>query len=237
MRVAADTELYARGAATLVASWGEYVRGAPDAAVRRLDGVAAAVFPSGPEREVYNNALLSRDLGPTERVAAVDGMEAAYASAGVKRYAAWVHESDGPMRAELSDRGYAVDETTRAMGMALGDLAAERPDVALEPLGWTDYVAYLMMVGVPDGLLSGADPKAFGVLAARLAGESVATGLRPQRRLRHLQRLDDRGRAAARPRHRDHRAPAPRRPRAWLPHREPAVHADGRADLYRGRVP
>ena len=43
-------------------------------------------------------------------------MEAAYASRGVAHFAAWVHESDEAMRAELAARGYAVSESTRAMG-------------------------------------------------------------------------------------------------------------------------
>src|SRR5512141_2830229 len=105
-----DDELYVRGAATLVASWDEYARGSAGAALQRLDGVSAAVFPSDPERGVYNNALLERHLAPTEGAAAVDAMEVAYRSAGVERYAAWVHESDEGMRAELSARGYTVQE-------------------------------------------------------------------------------------------------------------------------------
>jgi hypothetical protein len=110
-----DEDLYIRGAATLLASWEQYTRGAGGAALHRLDGVSAAVFPSGPERGVYNNALLDRDLGPVERAAAVDAMAAAYGAAGVERYAAWVHESDEGMRAELSARGHAIDESTRSM--------------------------------------------------------------------------------------------------------------------------
>ena len=79
------TDLYVRGAATLLASWEEYARGSAGATLRRLDGVAAAVFPNGPERAVYNNALLDRDLGPAERAAAVGAMEAAYTSASSSR--------------------------------------------------------------------------------------------------------------------------------------------------------
>ena len=63
MTVTTDSDLYVRGAATLFASWEEYARGSAGAALKRLDGVSAAVFPSGPERAVYNNALLDRDLG------------------------------------------------------------------------------------------------------------------------------------------------------------------------------
>ena len=46
-------------------------------------------------------------------------MEDAYESAGVTRFAAWVHESDEAMRSDLERRGYALDEVTRAMGMTL----------------------------------------------------------------------------------------------------------------------
>jgi ribosomal protein S18 acetylase RimI-like enzyme len=176
MTLTTDTGLYLRGTATLLASWEEYARGSAGAALRRLDGVSAGVFPSDPEREIYNNALLDRDLGETERAAAVDAMAAAYSSVGVDRYAAWVHESDEGMRAELTARGYTLVESTRAMGMSLDRISLARPDVELGPPDWTEYLRYLESVAVPAGLLSGADPSAFHVLAARLAGESVATG-------------------------------------------------------------
>jgi len=57
MTLTPDADLYLRGAATLVASWRAYARGSAGAALMRLDGVSAAVFPSDPERAVYNNAL------------------------------------------------------------------------------------------------------------------------------------------------------------------------------------
>ena len=172
-----DDELYIRGSETLLASWAQYARGSTGAALQRLSGVAAAVFPKDPERAVYNNALLDRDLGRTERAAAVDAMAAAYGSAGIERYAAWVHECDEGMRAELSSRGYTVEESTRAMGMSLDDISRARPEVELEPLDWTAYLEYLQIVGVPAGLLSGADPRAFHTLVARVAGENVATAI------------------------------------------------------------
>ena len=78
-----DAGLYLRGSDTLLASWEAYARGAVGAAVKRLPGVAAAVFPHEPERAVYNNALLERDLGPGERSDALDAMEAVYAAAGI----------------------------------------------------------------------------------------------------------------------------------------------------------
>jgi GNAT superfamily N-acetyltransferase len=172
-----DHDLYIRGAATLLGSWEEYARGSAGAALQRLSGVSAAVFPSDPERAVYNNALLDRDLGRAERAAAVDAMEAAYDTAGVDRFATWVHESDEGMRAELSSRGYTVAESTRAMGMSLDEISIALPEVDFEPLDWAGYLEYLRVVGVAAGLLSGADPSAFHILGAQLAGETVATAI------------------------------------------------------------
>ena len=177
MTLTTDSALYTRGAATLLASWEEYARGCAGAALERLSGVAAAVFPSDPERAVYNNALLDRDLGPTERAAAVDVMDATYRSAGVDRYAAWVHESDEGMRAELSSRGYILEESTRAMGMSLGDVSLGAPEVELGPADWGEYLRILGVLGAPAGVLSGADPTAFHVLVARIADENVATAM------------------------------------------------------------
>jgi GNAT superfamily N-acetyltransferase len=172
-----DDDLYRRGAATLVASWEEYARGSPGAAVVRTDGVSTAVFPNEPERSFYNNAVLDRGLGPIERTAAIDAMDAAYRSQGVDHYAAWVHESDTALRTELDRRGYVVDESTRVMGMPLDDLPGRLPDVEIGPLGWATYLEHLTAAGAPAGLLSGADPSAFHVLVARYAGHDATTAL------------------------------------------------------------
>ena len=61
-----DAELYRRGAATLVASWEEYARESVGAVLVRRPGVAIGVFPHEPERSIYNNALLDRDLAAVE---------------------------------------------------------------------------------------------------------------------------------------------------------------------------
>ncbi len=177
MSPATDDDLYARGAATLLASWEAYARGTTHGALERLDGVVAAVFPSGPERTVYNNALFDRDLGAGERTAAIEAMEAAYAAAGVDHYAAWVHESDDGLRAELSAHGHTIAESTRAMGMSMDHTEVVLPEVEIEPLDWVEYLEYLRMAGAPPGLLRGADPSAFHLLAARFAGETAAAAI------------------------------------------------------------
>jgi len=169
-----DAELYLRGRDTLLASWEAYACGAVGAAVKRFPGVAAAVFPDGPERAVYNNALLQRDMRPGERAEALDAMETAYAAAGLTRFAAWVHASDRAMRDEIERRGYTLDTTTRAMGMALDEIRLPRPAIEL---GTADWLEYLSMEGLPPDFLAAADHAAFHLLVARAGGALVAAAL------------------------------------------------------------
>jgi ribosomal protein S18 acetylase RimI-like enzyme len=163
-----DSELYRRGIENLRACWEAFARGSRGASVQRLEGVVAAVFPNGPERAFYNNAVLERG-----RAVALDELEAVYASEGISRFAAWVHETDDAMRAELERRGYVLDETTRAMGMTLDDLPA-LPEVELGEPSWTEH---LRLIGVGDGFLAGADPAAFHIQVALVDGEGVSTSM------------------------------------------------------------
>jgi ribosomal protein S18 acetylase RimI-like enzyme len=169
-----DEELYVRGSATMLASWEQDARGASGASLQRAEGVAIGVFPAGPEREFYNNALLARGLDGAQRSSALDAMESAYAAAGVRRFAAWVHESDAALQRTLERRGYVLDTTTRAMGLALDDVRLSRPTVELGAATWSEYAR---LIGVAPGFQAGADPAAFRVLVARLDGANVATAL------------------------------------------------------------
>ena len=208
-------ELYERGAASVVASWAWIARGAEGAAVVRAPGVAAAMFPAGPERDVYNNALLVRGQGDAERAAAVDAMEELYATAGVDSFAAWAHETDGPLVAELERRGYRLAETTQAMGMPLDELAVPAAPAELRDASWADYLRYLASFGLQDGLLAGVDGSGFQVVAARARRRDGGhrPRIRARGRLRHLQRLDARAGETAGDRHRTHGA-APQAARA-----------------------
>jgi GNAT superfamily N-acetyltransferase len=169
-----DDDLYLLGAETAVACWAEYARTTPAAAVHRLGGVDVAVFPEGPERAVFNNAILGPGLTDPARSAALEAMADAYAAAGVTSYAAWVHESDVAMCDELTARGFAHQETTWAMGMALDGAPPDPPVLDLGPDDWTEY---LRILELPAGLLVGADPAAFHVLVARLEGNGAATAM------------------------------------------------------------
>jgi ribosomal protein S18 acetylase RimI-like enzyme len=177
MTAVLDTDLMVRGTQTMLASWAAYADGSPGAAVLRLGGVTAAVFPAEPERSVYNNALLAPDLDRTERADALDAMESAYASAAVPRFAAWVREADRAMQADLRARGYRLDTATRAMGMAVDDLRLPPPRLDLAPPDWSAYLRLLVRDGAPAGLLKGVDPGLFHPVIARRGGEDVAAGL------------------------------------------------------------
>lgn len=169
-----DADLYARGISTLVASWKLTARGSRGAAVTRFRGASAAVFPTDPERSLYNNAVLDRGLAPAEGRQALAAVEASYTDADVARFAVWVHESDEAMHADLEQRGYAFAESTRAMGMLLDEVDLPRPQIDLAPADWAEH---LRILESPPGILSGADLSAFHLLVASLHGESVSTAV------------------------------------------------------------
>ncbi len=169
-----DQDLYRRGARTAVACWAEYARTTPAATVHRLPGIDVGVFPEGPERGVFNNAIVEHGLTGVARSAAVDAAARAYAEAGVTSYAVWVHESDLAMRDELTGRGYVHQETTWAMGLSLDERGAPPPAIDLGPDDWMEY---LRILELPPGLLTGADPSSFHVLTARWEGVGAATAM------------------------------------------------------------
>jgi GNAT superfamily N-acetyltransferase len=101
-------------------------------------------------------------------------MEAAYAAAGVDRFAAWVHEADTAMQCELERLGYTLDTTTRAMGMPLNDIRLVRPELDLRPLDWSDY---LRIFELPQGLLANGSRDDLHVTVAFLHDEPVTSAL------------------------------------------------------------
>jgi iron(III) transport system ATP-binding protein len=117
---------------------------------------------------------LPAPIPPRSFAVAIEAMEETYAAAGVARFVAWVHERDQAMRGDLERRRYRLDESTRAMGMALEDLQVPRPKLELARPDWSEYVRIL---GMPPAFLHAADRAAFHVLVARLDGENVATAM------------------------------------------------------------
>ena len=78
------------------------------------------------------------------------------------------------LRSDLERRGYTVDEVTRSMGMGLDDIRFVRLEIELGAADWSEH---LRLAGMPDGFLSGMDPRAFHVLVARLGCENVSTAI------------------------------------------------------------
>lgn len=169
-----DAELYQRGIATLIAAWEAYAHCAGDASVQRYPGVSTAVFPCEPERGIYNNAILDRRLDDAERAQALKTMQAAYAAAGVDRFAAWVHDADFAMRCDLERVGYTLNETTRAMGMPLDDIRVPQPELDLRPLDWSDY---LRVFDLPAGLLARGNREGLHVVVAFSEDQPVSSAL------------------------------------------------------------
>jgi GNAT superfamily N-acetyltransferase len=166
-----DAELFHRGVETLIVSWESYARGVPGAAVVRMPGVSSAVFPDEPERRDYNNAFLESNLGATGRADALDAMESAYVAAKLTRFAAWVHEHDVAMRGDLERRGYIIETSTRAMGMALAHVNPSQPEIESGSLDWCEYSR---LFGSSARVFTGMD---FRLVTASLAGSVVASAI------------------------------------------------------------
>ena len=192
------------------------------------------MFPDQPERGVYNNAILERDLAAAARIDAIGELEAAYAAAGVTRFAAWVHESDAPI-VPSSSGGDTPSRLDTGDGHAARRPPRARPEVAL---GSTDWDGYLRSSGCRPASSPKADRSAFHLLIARLDGENVATAMAfDHRRDSGIYNVWTLEHARRRGRHGPHRAPAPRRARARLSDCERAIDRHGRARLCRRGVP
>jgi ribosomal protein S18 acetylase RimI-like enzyme len=169
--------LYERMEANLLASWERYATGSSGAFVRRAPDVAVAVFPSPPERVVYNNALLSRGLDQARVDSAIRALEQLYASAGVDGYAVWAHESEPASIACLEAHGYHVDTATRAMAMSLDAIQIPQPHPRLTSTDWPHYVQVLGELGAPEGVLSNMDPTDFHAAVGCVDGQRVAAAI------------------------------------------------------------
>jgi GNAT superfamily N-acetyltransferase len=166
--------LYDRMLANLFACWGRIAKRTTGASIEQLPGAVVALFPVGPERAFYNNAVLERGLDPSRLGETVDAIIQAYEAAGVERYAVWVNEAEKAPRTELASRGFRVDTWTRAMAMSLHEIAVPIPEIELGP---PDRNEYLRIIDVPERLLAGVDANDFHVLVAHLDGEAAAASM------------------------------------------------------------
>jgi GNAT superfamily N-acetyltransferase len=108
------SDLLASAVASLVAAWEQFAAWSPGARVQRDADAATALFVADADRALLNNALV---LGDPER--ALTAITEAYASAGIDRYAIWIHETQHAAQALLEREGYRLAERTMVMGAQL----------------------------------------------------------------------------------------------------------------------
>jgi GNAT superfamily N-acetyltransferase len=151
-----------RGTAELTA------QGARDSRVLQLDGVAAAITPSAPERSVLNGVIVEDFARLPDQL---DTIAAAYEAAGVRAWTVWVPEHETAARELLSSRGHKLDATPAAMLLDLAELREPRGG-ALEPGAYStewDIAAAGTVNDAAYGDTSGLFARALGALPAGLA--------------------------------------------------------------------
>lgn len=87
-------------------------------------GVVAAINPAAPDRSLFNSVYYDDSAA---LAAAVDGLSAEYAEAGVRAWTVWVPDDDRATAELLDGRGHLLDAAPRAMALWLEDLAPEPP--------------------------------------------------------------------------------------------------------------
>src|SRR5579885_2622999 len=112
-----DAMAYARMEASLLAFWVGLARSSPGARVVRVGGIAAAVFPTPGEREVFNNAVAPR-WEPLEG-SALAALSALYREHGIETWQVWVHEDEREQARNAEVAGLVVDTSTLGMSMPL----------------------------------------------------------------------------------------------------------------------
>ncbi len=173
-------------AEALLASWEEYARGTTGSAVQRAPAVAIAVFPNEPERAVYNTTRFSSAilLLPGAR-----WMRSRLRTRPQASRASLPGFTKATPRCAAISNGVATRSTSRRERWAWRSTtsACPRPQIELGPPDWFEYAR---IIGVRQGLLSGADHAAFHVLVARLGRRERrdCDGVRSRRRLQDLQR-------------------------------------------------
>jgi hypothetical protein len=148
--VVTDLDLYRRGVETAVACWTSYARAIPGAGVHRLPHVDVAVFTDGPERDVFNNAVLAHGLGAQERRDAVDALVTSYADACITSYAG-AHRRRDRLRRHADDR-----EPSGAARLGAGSArgVGELPLVPQDPTrAHPDRPAHVRLARRPDRVI------------------------------------------------------------------------------------
>jgi GNAT superfamily N-acetyltransferase len=101
---------------------------APGAEIYERGGVVAEIFPSAPERSVFNSVFYRGAQALIERL---DELAALYRKAGVRAWTVWVPEDDTEVARALEAAGHKLDAKPRDMAIALSELREPELDPEL----------------------------------------------------------------------------------------------------------
>src|SRR5438093_6593929 len=105
------TDALARTSASIQGFSGAFGRAARDGAVLEYEGVVASVAPAIPFRSIFNSAAYRH---AQQLSAALPGLSADYAAAGITAWGVWAHESDERAKAALEAAGLLRDSEPTA---------------------------------------------------------------------------------------------------------------------------
>jgi GNAT superfamily N-acetyltransferase len=129
------------------------VAAAPGGEIYQRDGVVAEIFPSAPERSVFNSVFY-RDA--QSLIDQLDALAAAYEKAGVRAWTVWVPEADAEVAATLAAAGHKLDAEPQDMAMPLSELREPEPDPELAVREEYDLATMARINEVAYGWTAGA---------------------------------------------------------------------------------
>ena len=148
-------------------------RAARDGQVIELDGVVACLTPGLPAHSLFNACVYewAADLR-----AALPELARAYEAAGVRKWAAWAHESDSEATAALQEYGMVLDSEPASMGrpLAPGDFEPDGGIERTEDLAAFDRIEALAW-DFPVGVFAEAMPNTLQEFNCYLAREGNGT--------------------------------------------------------------
>jgi hypothetical protein len=152
--------LAGRHAASQRAFYAALTPAKPGGSVLTLDGgVQAAIAPAVRSRSLFN-AVVYEDPDALLRVR--DGLDEAYAAAGIEAWTVWVRPGDAPVGDALQAAGHRLDGRPQLMGGELAQAAAQRPRVrqpgAAEQRGQEGLVEGVQVLGAPAATPSQHQP-------------------------------------------------------------------------------
>lgn len=148
--------------------------------VAEFDGVVGAVIPACPERSLVN-CVVWRDADALG--AALDGLAAAYRSAGVNAWTVWVPDNERGAISMLEAAGHRFDGEPAAMYLGLDDLPAPElgdldwdSEASPAEVGRLNDSAYGFAAGEGPGAAIGPGPEGIPTrfYRARVEGRTVS---------------------------------------------------------------